>query len=292
MKRVAVVGVPGGWSSESLADALAELSGFRCLVDLSVVSVDLSKGQAYHEELELTSLDGLAIKKVGHAYSPKLLDRLEMLRAVAGRGVRMFSPPDSIYMVLNRLSCTVSLNLAGLPIPPTVITENPVQAARAVERFGRAVLKPLFTSKARGMMVLETGPTLLEEIENYKAYGNDVIYIQKLLDLPGQDLGMVFMGGKYLATYARVGREGAWNTTTASGGRYQPYQPSEELIELARRAQKIFNLDFTCVDVAETSEGPVIFEVSAFGGFRGLKEGCGLDAAKLYAQYIMNELES
>ena len=291
MKKVAVIGVPGGWSSERLADALAELSGFRALVDLSKVSVDLSTGKAFHEDLELNSLDGLAVKKVGRAYSPKLMDRLEMLRVVAGGGLRMFSPPESIYGVLNRLSCTVSLNQAGIPIPPTVITESPGQAALAVERFGRAVLKPLFTSKARGMLVLEAGPTLQEDIENYQASGNDMIYIQKLLELPGQDLGLVFMGGKYLATYARVSRDGAWNTTTASGGRYQAYQPSNNLIELAHQAQQIFNLDFTCVDVAETSGGPVVFEVSAFGGFRGLKEGCGLDAAKLYASYIMNELE-
>lgn len=291
MKRVAVIGVPGGWSSEGLADALAEISGFRALVDLAKVRLDLSTGQAYYQDLELNSLDGLAVKKVGRAYSPKLLDRLEILRVVAQSGVRIFSPPESIVRVLNRLSCTVSLKLAGMPIPPTVVTENPEQAARAVESFGQAVLKPLFTSKARGMLVLEAGPTLREDIENYQAYGNDLIFIQKLLDLPGQDLGLVFMGGKYLTTYARVGREGAWNTTTASGGRYQPYQPAPEVIELARRAQQIFNLDFTCVDVAETSDGPVIFEVSAFGGFRGLKEGCGLDAARLYADYIMDQLE-
>jgi ribosomal protein S6--L-glutamate ligase len=291
VKRVAVIGVPGGWSSEGLADALAEISGFRALVDLAKVRLDLSTGQAYYQDLELNSLDGLAVKKVGRAYSPKLLDRLEILRVVAQSGVRIFSPPESIVRVLNRLSCTVSLKLAGMPIPPTVVTENPEQAARAVESFGQAVLKPLFTSKARGMLVLEAGPTLREDIENYQAYGNDLIFIQKLLDLPGQDLGLVFMGGKYLTTYARVGREGAWNTTTASGGRYQPYQPAPEVIELARRAQQIFNLDFTCVDVAETSDGPVIFEVSAFGGFRGLKEGCGLDAARLYADYIMDQLE-
>jgi len=44
------------------------------------------------------------------------------------------------------------------------------------------------------------------------------------------------------------------------------------------------------VDVAETELGPVIFEVSAFGGFRGLYEGCGMEAAKLYADHVLRRL--
>ncbi|MEW6262065.1 MAG: GAK system ATP-grasp enzyme [Thermodesulfobacteriota bacterium] len=292
MKKVAVVGVPGKWSSEKLADAVAELSGFRCLVDPARVSLDLTTGRAWYDGLDLMSLDGLIIKKVGQVYSPKLLDRIEMLRYIASRGVRIFSSPESILRVLNRLSCTVSLRMAGIPLPPTVVTENVAEAVRAVQAFGRCVLKPLYSSKARGMVVTEPSPGLYEELVDYQASGpgHEVIYVQKLIDLPGRDLGLVFLGGRYLAAYARVGRKGAWNTTIASGGRYQAHEPGPELIDLAGRAQKIFDLDFTCVDVAETDQGPLVFEVSAFGGFRGLWEGGGLDAARAYARYAFEEL--
>lgn len=293
MKKIAVAGVPGGWSSEVLADTIGELTGFRCIVDLSRVAVDLESGRAYFEDVELTALDAIIVKKVGPAYSPKLLDRLEMLRFIEAGGVRIFSRPDKIAAVLNRLSCTISLKLGGVPLPPTVVTEDPKEAAQAIETFGRSVLKPLFTSKARDMIVLEPSPSCLEELQNYKGdiHGTDVIYVQKMLDLPGRDLGIVFLGGEYMATYARVGKPGAWNTTTASGGRYEAHEPGPDLIELAYKAQKIFDLDFTCVDVAETDDGPVVFEVSAFGGFRGLKEGCGIDAASSYVRYVMEELE-
>lgn len=292
MKKIAVVGVPGGWSSEILADTVEKTTGFRCLVDLSRVSVNLETGQAFFKDVELTALDGMIVKKVGPAYSPRLLDRLELLRFIEAQGVRIFSRPENIAGVLNRLSCTLSLNLGGIPIPPTVVTEDPGEAAKAVARFGRAVLKPLYTSKARDMIVLEPGPTCREELENYKAAvnGTDLIYVQKMIDLPGRDLGIVFLGDQYLATYARVGKPGAWNTTTASGGRYESHEPGPELIELADRAQKIFGLDFTCVDVAETKDGPVVFEVSAFGGFRGLKEGCGIEAASKYTQFVLEEI--
>ena len=293
MKKIAVVGVPGGWSSERLADTIDRLTGFRCLVDLAETALDLNAGKVWYGDLDLTSLDGIIIKKVGPAYTPKLLDRLEILRVVESAGVRIFSRPGSIARLLNRLSCTVGLQQAGIPMPPTIITENADQAVQAVRSFGRAIFKPLYTSKARGMVVLEDGSSLREDIINYTSAGNgqEMMYIQKMMALPGRDLGLVFQGGRYLATYARVGGQGAWNTTTASGGRYEASTPGPELIELAYRAQAGFNLDFTCVDVAETEAGPVVFEVSAFGGFRGLLEGCGIDAARSYAEYVLSELE-
>ena len=291
MKRIGVVGVPGGWSSERLADALAQRTGYRQLMDPDHIAIDLETGSAHWGELDLGGLDGIIIKKAGPSYSPHLLDRLEVLRWINQRGLPVFSRPARILAVLNRLSCTVGLSLAGIPMPPTVITEDPARALAALERLGACVFKPLYSTKARGMVVLEPGAHAAEEIARFQSEGNRTIYLQKLLKLPGRDLGVVFLGGKYLATYARAASgNGAWNTTTRSGGKYQPHQPSAAVLELAHKAQAPFGLDFTCVDVAETEDGLKVFEVSAFGGFRGLMEAGGIDAAALYADYVLGRL--
>jgi ribosomal protein S6--L-glutamate ligase len=118
------------------------------------------------------------------------------------------------------------------------------------------------------------------------------MYIQRRIDLPGRDLGMVFLAGDYLGCYARVPRGDAWNTTIDSGGRYASHQATPQEIELAHRAQALFGMDFTTVDVAQTRDGPIVFEVSAFGGFRGAREGIGIDVAELYVDHVVNELES
>ena len=119
---------------------------------------------------------------------------------------------------------------------------------------------------------------------------NQVMYIQKKKDLQGRDFGMVFLGGEYLGSYARVSGSDSWNTTIHHGGKYMPYEATPELIELGYRSQAPFKMDFTTVDVAITEEGPVVFEVSAFGGFRGAKEGVGIDAAGRYADYVLARL--
>jgi ribosomal protein S6--L-glutamate ligase len=286
--KIGVVGTRGGWSSELLADTVAAKTGFRLLVDMEQVCLDLDQGQAWFEGQNLGLLDGLVVKKIGARYSPDLLDRLELLRFLAERGLPIFSRPQSIMRVLDRLSCTVTLRLGDIPMPPTTITESVDEALAAVERYGAAVFKPLFTSKARGMTVVEHGPGAREEIGRFQA-GNPIMYLQQKIDLPGQDLGIVFLGGKYLTTYARCGT-GAWNTTTESGGRYAAATPSPEAIRMAEKAQALFDLDFTCVDVVECATGPVVFEVSAFGGFRGIQDACGLDAAAMYTDYVMEKI--
>ncbi len=279
-----------GWSSRRLANELEKRTGFRLLIDLANVSCDLAGQKAYYQGHDLTRLDGLVVKKIGPAYSPQLLDRLELLRLIEAWGVRVFSRPDNIIRVLNRLSCTASLAMAGIPLPPTVITEDVTKCARAIKGFGLSVLKPLYSSKARGMVLVNPANGLTEDLNNFKASGNQIIYAQKRLNLPGQDLGLVFLGGEYLATYARVAGDGSWNTTLRAGGRYASHEPGQDIIGLAHKAQAVFGLDFTSVDIAETCEGPIVFEVSAFGGFRGLLEGNGIDAAEAYADYILKEL--
>jgi ATP-grasp enzyme of GAK system len=303
--RIAVVGIAGGWSSEVLADAVGRATGERLLVDLDHARLDLASGRLLcldqdRREVDLTDLDALCVKKVAKGYAPRMIDRLEMLRVAAARGVRCFSDPERILRLVDRLACTVTLANAGLPLPPTTVTEDPDQALDAVRAYGRAVLKPLFTSKARGMALLDAealDPSEIATVLDAFRIANPVMYIQQALDLRGQDLGVCFLGGEYLGTYARrkspgdsLGGEAPWSTSTINGGRYAPFDPPQDIIDLARRAQQPFGLDFTCVDVALTEAGPYIFEVSAFGGFRGLLQASGLDVAQLFTAYVLREL--
>lgn len=290
MKRIGVVGIPGGWSSERLASAVEDLTGFRLLIDMARVRLDLDSRQVFFEDQDLGELDGLIIKKIAPSYSPSALDRMEILRLLEKRGLPVFSKASSIIRLIDRLNCTVGLRLGGIPMPPTTVTEDVDEAMGVVEDYGRAVFKPLFSSKARGMTVIEPGPELREQIADFKSEGNPVMYIQKMVEHPGLDLGVTFLGGEYLATYARKGSPASWDTTTRSGGKYVPQEPGPEIIELAHRAQALFDMTFTCVDVVQTPQGPQIYEVSAFGGFRGLLEANNIDAARRYAEHVLARL--
>ena len=298
--RIGVIGIPGKWSTEILADAIEARTGFRLVVDMGAVELDLERGRLLfrnqehrdqgHQKHDLCQLDGLIVKKISQTYSPHTLDRLEMLRVAEQAGVQVFSPAENILRLIDRLSCTVTLRNANIPMPPTRVTEDLDTAIKAVGDFGAAVFKPLYSTKARGMCVIgadQSAQQLRRAVSEFQT-ANPVMYIQQKMDLPGQDLGMAFLGGEYIGTYARVSKTDAWNTTINSGGHYAAYEASDELIELARRAQAPFKMAFTTVDVALTAVGPIVFEVSAFGGFRGLQEGLGINAAERYTDHVLS----
>ncbi|MFW5499810.1 MULTISPECIES: GAK system ATP-grasp enzyme [unclassified Maridesulfovibrio] len=289
--KIGVIGLKGAWSSEQLAKAVADKTSREPRIfEMQDMRLDLPSGRAVVEGEDLSTYDALIIKKIGRQYSPDLLDRLEMLRMLEGRGLKIFSSPYSILRVLDRLTCTISLQLGDIPMPPTTVTEDVDHALAAVEEYGEAVFKPLYSTKARGMFVLKPGPEARKTIEDYHKEYN-TMYIQKTIDLNDSDLGIVFLGGEYLTTYARCKTTDSWNTTTVNGGKYAPIDPPQEIIDLAQKAQAIFNLDFTCVDVAITPDGPFIFEVSAFGGFRGLRDARGIDAAAHYVDYVIDKVK-
>lgn len=290
---IGVVGLPGKWSTETLADAVEASTGRRLVIDMSEVVLDLDGRKLLYREHDLCGLDALIVKKISREYSPNSIDRLELLRVAEANGVRVFSPALSMLRLIDRLSCTTTMANADIPMPPTLITEDIGQAQAAVQHYGSAVFKPLFSTKARGMIVVDADDPEPERIEQIKAFHlhNPMMYIQKKMELPGQDLGLVFLGGEYMGAYARVSEGSSWNTTILHGGRYAAAEPDASWIEIAQRAQGLFNMDYTTVDMAETEHGPIVFEVSAFGGFRGAKEGLGIDIAKNYVDYVLKNID-
>jgi ribosomal protein S6--L-glutamate ligase len=180
------------------------------------VSWTCPKGRLAFEDTERNGLDALIVKMIAppsRRARSTAWDRA--LPRDAGRPV--FAKASASCAFIDRLSCTLELRLGGIPMPATVITEDVDEAMVAVEQFGRAVFKPLFSSKARGMTVIEPGPEMREQIRDFKSEGNPVMYIQQMVRHPGQDLGVSFIGGEYLATYAARARARSWGTTTRSG---------------------------------------------------------------------------
>lgn len=290
--RIGVVGLPGKWSTEALADAVEAKTGYRLVIDMAQVSLNVNKCQLQYLGHNLCDLDALIVKKITARYSPNTLDRLELLRIAEKAGMRVFSGVKNMHRLIDRLSCTVTLGNAGIAMPETRVTENVETAKATLKEFGSAVFKPLFSTKARGMCVIDSSQkkhVIDKQIRKFNSL-NPMMYIQKKINLPGQDLGLVFLGGEYIGSYARVGEKNAWNTTTSSGGKYAPSNPSTAIINLAGKAQALFDMDFTTVDIAESDNGPVVFEVSAFGGFRGALEGAGINAAELYVDYVLKKL--
>lgn len=217
---------------------------------------------------------------------------MQLLQQLEYRGVRMFSPADGVREVNDRYQMTQRLAQVGLPLPRTVVTESVEAATDVVEDWGRVVVKPLYTSKARGMLLLAREEAYRLKLRQWQREWGTPFYLQGYVPHPGRDIGVAVLGGETVGAYYRVAHPGSWATTTSAEGHYEPCALSPEMRRLAGAAADVFGLDFTVVDLVEARGGYLIYEVSAFGGFVGLWQTHGVDAAKLYADHVVRTLDA
>ena len=113
-EKIGVIGTPGKWSTEALADALEARTGYRQVIDMARVTLDLGTRALVCDGMDLCALDGLVVKKIAETYSPDALDRLEMLRVAEAMGVKVFSPATAICNPASMLrSSALSVLLAA-----------------------------------------------------------------------------------------------------------------------------------------------------------------------------------
>lgn len=290
--RIGVAGVPGKTSTEALGKAFRQRGTATLVFDLGDARLDLDRGEAICHGWNLGDLDALVVKKLGDSIDPRVPQRVNLLHAVENQGVRVFSRPGAVEAVNDRYRMTMRLRQAGVPMPPTVVTDSLEEAAATIEEWGAAVLKPVFTSKGRGMHLLRCGEAHRLALRRWAGDHGAPFYLQQLVSHPGRDLGVGLLGGEPLGAYYRVGRAGEWRTTVQLGGHYEEAHPSAALTRLASQVAELFGLDFTIVDIVETPDGPMVYEASAFGGFGGLSQACGISAAERYADYVLKELRN
>lgn len=283
--RIAVAGISGAWSTERLAGAFTAEGCTAAVVDLGDAVIDVRRRTVRCAALDLGAVDAVVVKKLGPSDDPRTADRVAILEQIELVGVPVFSSSAAIGRAMDRSRMTVALAAAGIPIPDTVIAGSVDEAEAAVAELGAAVVKPLFTSKGRGMLLLDgRGPVRLRLREAHRR--GEALYLQRFVAAGGRDIGVAVVGDRAVGAYARVAAQ-SWLTTTAAGGSYAPHPLDWDLADLATRAARVFGLDYTVVDVALTPAGPVVYEVSAFGGFRGLWEASAVDAAALYARHVL-----
>ena len=89
---IAVIGLPGKWSTETLADAVAARTGSRYVVDMSEVALDLDGNRLLHQGQDIFPIPGTRtierIDENANALSVELDDAvLERINEIAEPGV-------------------------------------------------------------------------------------------------------------------------------------------------------------------------------------------------------------
>lgn len=279
--RAAILGEPGGWHVASLADALDRRGHAVQIVRWAEVTAAVGGDRETCGPAALAEADVVAVR--GMPGIGTCVDRLEgvvfrmdaVARLEAG-GTPIVNRPRALEIAIDKYLSLALLAAAGIDVPRTIVVQDAGAAERAWQELGcDCVAKPLFGSRGRGLVRI-TDPAAVAAV---MAAANGVAYLQEFVPHAGWDVRILVVGERTFSM-RRIARPGDWRTNLSLGGRAEPFVAPPAWQDVARRAAAAVGASVAGVDVLPRDDGrPVVLEVNAVPGWRGLQSAIGVDCA-------------
>ncbi len=282
------------WSVRDLLRAASELGVKAEYLKIQDIDVRLKDNEVEirYRKRPLEDIDAGIVRGIGLTLSLDLyMKRLGVFEALEQKFF-LINSTRSILNTRDKWRSLLRLSINGIPVPETIITENPFTAKDFVEEKGKAVFKPLMGSLGLGSSLI-TDPDLAYHITRSLLNINIPSYYQEYIEKPGYDLRIFIVGRNVIGAMKRVSNH--WKTNIAQGAKGEKATEKEfpEAFKLALKTTEILGLDYAGVDIVidrDTGRNYVI-EANAFPLWRGLKEAVGIDPAKEIIRYVVNKVK-
>lgn len=233
-------------------------------------------------------LAGIVVRDMGRAKPHDVAFRFEVLRALASRGIYVVNSPEAIAQAANKFATSAALRKAGVPTPRTIVTSSIDDALDALIDLGRAVYKPLFGYKGRGIALLTDKD---ESALRALMASQGLVYLQEFVGMERpRDIRAFVVGDKVIGAIYRLAPEGAWISNLARGGFAEPCPPTKEMANLAVKASRAIGATYSGVDLLETDVGLKVIEVNGTPSGKGIYDALGVDVTGCIADNILKTI--
>src|SRR5204862_1199296 len=194
------------------------------------------------------SADAVLARIIPSGSLEQIIFRVDALHWIEDRGVPVVNSPRAIERSVDKFYTDALLHEAGLETPETIICETTADALAAVDRFGDAVIKPIFGSMGHGLVRVSNADVafrVFRALEQSRA----VFYVQRFIEPGGRDIRVFVIGGRVVGAIERVAPAGDWRTNVARGAAAHPFELPREWEEDALRAAAPIGAGFAGVDL-------------------------------------------
>lgn len=236
---------------------------------------------------DLRSMDVILIRTMPPGTLEQVVSRMDLLTGLQASGVRVINPPRALECAVDKYLTTQRLALAGLPVPSTIVCETSEQALLAFEELGRdVVVKPLFGAEGRGIIRVSDAELAMRAFRTLERLGA-VLYLQKFVHGPGFDIRVLLLDGRLVGSMKRTPKAGDFRANISQQGTGMAHTPTPVELHLALRAAEATGCMFAGVDIMYDHENrPLLIEVNAVPGWRGLQKACHVDVPSHLFQWL------
>jgi RimK family alpha-L-glutamate ligase len=216
--------------------------------------------------------DAVVVRTIAGGTFEAVTLRLGVLHALRERGVPVWNDAHAIERCVDKSMTSFLLSRAGIATPATWAFESHEQARAIIQReaaTGALVLKPLFGSQGRGLILIRT----LDNLPPPEHVAGRVYYLQRFVGVERggyYDFRLLVVRGRVVAAMQR--HSSHWITNIKRGGRPVAVAVNEEMKTLALRSAEALGADFAGVDILYASDGhPTVLEVNSMPAWSGLQ---------------------
>ncbi|SHH70053.1 ATP-grasp domain-containing protein [Desulfosporosinus lacus] len=288
-RRIGILGTEQGPQVQVLAEALRQRKAEVVLIDPKRLTCFLPEGRTLYRrpdggEIWLEELTGLIVRSLPGGSLEQVIYRVNALHFLEKRGLKLFNSASLLEKTVDKSYTSVLLAAAGLPVPRTIVTERLDQALEAVAGMGKTVVKPVFGSLGRGIVLLEDPDTAYRAFRALEM-GRYVYYLQEFLPNANEDYRLFVIGDQVVGAMRR--KADGWKTNIACGGSAEKYDPPPEIADLALKSAKLLQAEYLGVDILISRGQPYVIEANGIPGWAGLQTVTEKNIAALLADYVL-----
>jgi ribosomal protein S6--L-glutamate ligase len=222
--------------------------------------VELSRLDVEHDLYVLKKISGLALSLAGALHS---------------RGATIVNPYPATMALTDKIIMSRILQTAGVPTPTTYVASDPAELAPLLEA-GPLVVKPYQGTGGEGVRVVRTAAELADVPHDKHA----PVFAQRYHEPQGRDRKIYSIGGRLF------GVKKIFPAQSQAEKHGEPFTPTPELCDIARRCGQAFGVDLYGVDIIESGGQPYVVDMSSIPGFKGVP-----DAPTHLAEYFHRTAE-
>lgn len=203
-------------------------------------------------------------------------------------GVYCSNESVAITRARDKLRSLQLLSRRGVGIPVTSFANSPDDVKGLIREVGGAplVIKLLEGTQGIGVVLAETRKAAESVIQAFMGLNTAILVQEYIQEAGGADIRAFVVGNRVIAAMKRQAPEGEFRSNLHRGGTATLERLSTEEKETALRAARVMGLNICGVDILRSERGPLVMEVNASPGLRGIEEASGRDIAGLIIRFI------
>ncbi len=275
------------YSTKRIADEAKKLGHYIELIDHTKCSVKLGSGkpQIYLGEENITNDFHAVIPRIGAKvtrHGSAIVKQFEM------NGVFSTARSLGITRARNKVRTLQIMTRKGIPIPETLFSINPDNIEEQIKILGGTpvIIKLQEGTQGLGVILAETKKSAKSIIDTFYKMNTSILIQRYIEEANGEDIRIIVVGNKVVASMKRTSALGDFRANVHRGGDTVAIEPTAKEQFIALNAAKYLGLGVAGVDLLRSKKGPLLIEVNASPGLRGIEGATELNVAREIIKYV------